>query len=95
MGRFLEILLGVLALVLLVVPAAGAAPDPAALAAELPTPSCAEGPERDGEVIVGTPCESEGQSAPIWTQVPNFEQTSPFAQPSPVSALQATHVCAR
>lgn len=56
MGRFLGVLLGVLAVALLAVPAAGAAPDPAALAAELPTPSCAEGPERDGEVIVGTPC---------------------------------------
>jgi Ca2+-binding RTX toxin-like protein len=47
---------------LLALPAAGAAPagsavpDPAALAAETPTPSCAEGPERDGSAIVGTPC---------------------------------------
>jgi Ca2+-binding RTX toxin-like protein len=31
-------------------------PDPAEVAAELPTPSCAEGPERDGDVIVGTEC---------------------------------------
>jgi Ca2+-binding RTX toxin-like protein len=56
MGRFLGVVLFVPALVLLLVPAAGAAPDAAALAAELPTPSCAEGPEREGEVIVGTPC---------------------------------------
>jgi Ca2+-binding RTX toxin-like protein len=34
----------------------GAVPVPTALAAEMPTPSCAEGPEREGEVIVGTPC---------------------------------------
>ena len=69
MGRFLEILLGVLALVLLVVPAAGAAPDPAALAAELPTPSCAEGPEREGEVIVGTPCADHIVAPPTVTYV--------------------------
>jgi Ca2+-binding RTX toxin-like protein len=56
MGRFLGAAGLVLALFILVVPAAGAASDAAALAAELPTPSCAEGPERDGEVIVGTPC---------------------------------------
>jgi Ca2+-binding RTX toxin-like protein len=31
-------------------------PTPAEVAAELPTPSCAEGPQRDGEVIVGTDC---------------------------------------
>jgi Ca2+-binding RTX toxin-like protein len=31
-------------------------PTPAEVAAELPTPSCAEGPRRDGEVIVGTDC---------------------------------------
>jgi Ca2+-binding RTX toxin-like protein len=36
--------------------AVGAAPDLAAQAAEMPTPSCAEGPEREGEVILGTPC---------------------------------------
>ncbi|MGH2937536.1 MAG: calcium-binding protein [Solirubrobacterales bacterium] len=56
MGRLPALLLCALAFGLLTVPAAGAAPDPAALAAELPTPSCAEGPEREGEVIVGTPC---------------------------------------
>jgi Ca2+-binding RTX toxin-like protein len=56
MGRFRGVLLCALAFALLAVPAAGAAPDPATLAAELPTPSCAEGPEREGEVIVGTPC---------------------------------------
>ncbi|HEY0278182.1 MAG TPA: calcium-binding protein [Solirubrobacterales bacterium] len=42
-------------------PATGEAPidaesTPAEVAAELPTPSCAEGPRRDGEVIVGTDC---------------------------------------
>ena len=31
-------------------------PAPAAVAAEMPTPSCAEGPRREGDVIVGTPC---------------------------------------
>jgi Ca2+-binding RTX toxin-like protein len=56
MGRIPAIVAVVLALALLAVPAAGAAPDPATLAAELPTPSCAEGPEREGGVIVGTPC---------------------------------------
>ena len=35
---------------------AEAEPTPAEVAAELPTPSCAEGPRRDGEVIVGTDC---------------------------------------
>ncbi len=44
------------AFALVAVPAAGAAADPATLDAELPTPTCAEGPEREGEVIVGTPC---------------------------------------
>jgi Ca2+-binding RTX toxin-like protein len=56
MGRFLGVVAAVLAFALLAVPAAGAASDPAELAAELPTPSCAEGPEREGDVIVGTPC---------------------------------------
>jgi Ca2+-binding RTX toxin-like protein len=56
MGRFLGVVVFVLTLGLLAVPAAGAAPDAAALAAEMPTPSCAEGPQREGEVIVGTPC---------------------------------------
>jgi Ca2+-binding RTX toxin-like protein len=58
MGRFPATVTAVFVLVLalLAVPAAGAAPDPATLAAELPTPSCAEGPEREGAVIVGTPC---------------------------------------
>jgi Ca2+-binding RTX toxin-like protein len=56
MGRLPPLLLCALALALLAVPAAGAAADPATLAAELPTPSCAEGPEREGDVIVGTPC---------------------------------------
>src|ERR1700750_581605 len=35
---------------------AGSEPTPAEVAAEVPTPSCAEGPQRDGEVIVGTEC---------------------------------------
>jgi Ca2+-binding RTX toxin-like protein len=56
MGRFLGVVAAVLMFVLLVVPGAGAAPDPAQLAAEMPTPTCAEGPEREGEVILGTPC---------------------------------------
>jgi Ca2+-binding RTX toxin-like protein len=40
-------------------PVAGVAaegPTPAEVAAAIPTPSCAEGPQRDGEVIVGTDC---------------------------------------
>jgi Ca2+-binding RTX toxin-like protein len=37
-------------------PLAESQPTPAEVAAELPTPSCAEGPQRDGEVIVGTDC---------------------------------------
>ena len=43
----------VLLAVLLLVPSTGAAaaPEP-----ELPSPTCAEGPERSGDVIVGTPC---------------------------------------
>jgi len=56
MGRLLGVVAVAFAFALLAVPVAGAAPDPAALAAELPTPTCAEGPEREGEVIVGTPC---------------------------------------
>ncbi|MBS1891826.1 MAG: hypothetical protein JST59_11065, partial [Actinobacteria bacterium] len=56
MGRFIGIAATLLALALLLAPAANAEPDPSQLAAELPTPTCAEGPERAGEVIVGTPC---------------------------------------
>lgn len=56
MSRLLGAVAVAIAVALLVVPAAGAAPDPAALAAEMPTPTCAEGPEREGDVIVGTPC---------------------------------------
>jgi Ca2+-binding RTX toxin-like protein len=67
MSRLLGVAGLVLALVLLVVPAAAVAAEPtapesassaalAAQAAEMPTPSCAEGPEREGAVIVGTPC---------------------------------------
>jgi Ca2+-binding RTX toxin-like protein len=33
-----------------------AEPDAAEFAAELPTPSCGEGPQQDGDVIVGTDC---------------------------------------
>jgi Ca2+-binding RTX toxin-like protein len=57
MGRLPVVVIVALALGLLAVPAATAAPDPAAPEpAEMTTPSCAEGPEREGEVIVGTPC---------------------------------------
>jgi Ca2+-binding RTX toxin-like protein len=64
MGRLWAWVLVVCAFAALVVaPVAGAAeapaesgPTPAEVAAELPTPSCAEGPRRDGEVIVGTDC---------------------------------------
>jgi Ca2+-binding RTX toxin-like protein len=64
MGRFWGLVVVGCALVALAVaPVAGAAetpaesePTPAEVAAELPTPSCAEGPQRDGEVIVGTDC---------------------------------------
>jgi Ca2+-binding RTX toxin-like protein len=63
MGRLWAWLLVVCALAALVAPAAGAAespaeaePTPAEVAAEMPTPSCAEGPLRDGDVIVGTDC---------------------------------------
>ncbi len=56
MGRILRVAFVLLGLGLFAVPGAAAAPDAATLAAELPTPSCAEGPERQGEVIVGTPC---------------------------------------
>jgi Ca2+-binding RTX toxin-like protein len=56
MRGFLGAVILALTLGLLVAPGAGAAPDAAALAAEMPTPSCAEGPQREGEVIVGTPC---------------------------------------
>jgi Ca2+-binding RTX toxin-like protein len=48
MGRLLGVFAVVFVLSLLVVPGSGAA--------EMPTPTCAEGPEREGEVIVGTPC---------------------------------------
>jgi Ca2+-binding RTX toxin-like protein len=37
-------------------PGTGEAADPAAVAAAIPTPSCAEGPVREGDVIVGTDC---------------------------------------
>jgi Ca2+-binding RTX toxin-like protein len=68
MGRLLGVV--VLALALLAVPAASAAaPDPAALAAELPTPTCAEGPDREGEVIVGTPCDDHIVVPPTVTYV--------------------------
>jgi Ca2+-binding RTX toxin-like protein len=56
MSRFLRVAVLVVAPALLLAPTAGGTADPAALAAEMPTPSCAEGPEREGEVIVGTPC---------------------------------------
>jgi Ca2+-binding RTX toxin-like protein len=64
MGRLLAWLLVVCALAALVAaPVAGAAetpgeaePTPAEVAAEVPTPTCAEGPQRDGDVIVGTDC---------------------------------------
>ncbi len=56
MTRLLGIAVVLLAVALPAVPVASAAPGPAAVAAEMPTPSCAEGPEREGEVIVGTPC---------------------------------------
>jgi Ca2+-binding RTX toxin-like protein len=36
--------------------AAEAEPTPAEVAAEVPTPTCAEGPRQDGDVIVGTDC---------------------------------------
>ncbi|HEX4752765.1 MAG TPA: calcium-binding protein, partial [Solirubrobacterales bacterium] len=60
-GRFAAILViapaGVAALVGMAAAGALAAePDPAKVAAELLTPSCAEGPRRDGDVIVGTDC---------------------------------------
>lgn len=64
MSRLRGIALVVLALGLSGASAASAAPDPAALAAELPTPSCAEGPEREGDVIVGTPCADHIVAAP-------------------------------
>lgn len=56
MGRLMGIAATLLALALLLAPAANAEPSPSQLAAELPTPTCAEGPEQEGEVIVGTPC---------------------------------------
>jgi Ca2+-binding RTX toxin-like protein len=37
-------------------PEAGEGADPAQVAAAIPTPSCAEGPVREGDVIVGTDC---------------------------------------
>jgi Ca2+-binding RTX toxin-like protein len=52
--------LAVLALALVWVPAAAAAepaaPSPAQQAAAIPVPACAEGPLREGDVIVGTDC---------------------------------------
>jgi Ca2+-binding RTX toxin-like protein len=63
MGRLLGLVVVVGALMAFGAAPAGAAeapaesePTPAEVAAELPTPSCAEGPRRDGEVIVGTDC---------------------------------------
>ncbi|HEY2479552.1 MAG TPA: calcium-binding protein [Solirubrobacterales bacterium] len=56
MGRLWGVVVLTPALGLLVVPGAGAAPGSASPAAELPPPTCAEGPAREGEVIVGTPC---------------------------------------
>jgi Ca2+-binding RTX toxin-like protein len=59
MGRLRGWIVVVCALMALAAAPAGAAetePTPAEVAAELPTPSCAEGPQRDGEVIVGTDC---------------------------------------
>ncbi|HWH21012.1 MAG TPA: calcium-binding protein [Solirubrobacterales bacterium] len=63
MGRLWGSLVVACVLAALVAASAGAAeapveaePSPAELAAEVPTPSCAEGPRRDGEVIVGTDC---------------------------------------
>jgi Ca2+-binding RTX toxin-like protein len=64
MRRLWAWLLVVCALAALTAAPAGAAaetpaeaePTPAEVAAEVPTPSCAEGPQRDGEVIVGTDC---------------------------------------
>jgi hypothetical protein len=56
MARLLGIVALVFALASAAAPAAGGAPDSATLAAEMPTPSCAEGPQREGDVIVGTPC---------------------------------------
>jgi Ca2+-binding RTX toxin-like protein len=56
MGRLLGIVAAVFAIALVAVPGAGAAPGDAVPTAEPPTPSCAEGPEREGEVILGTPC---------------------------------------
>jgi Ca2+-binding RTX toxin-like protein len=63
MGRLWGWLLVCALAALVVVPAAGAAespaepvPTPAEVAAEVPTPSCAEGPQRVEDVIVGTDC---------------------------------------
>jgi Ca2+-binding RTX toxin-like protein len=59
MGRLWGRLLAGPAIVLAVVAATGgfaAAQTPARFAASLPTPSCAEGPRQDGDVIVGTDC---------------------------------------
>jgi Ca2+-binding RTX toxin-like protein len=72
MGRLLGWIVVACALMALVAAPAGAAPEPSAVeapagaaeseptpaevAAEVPTPSCAEGPQRDGDVIVGTDC---------------------------------------
>ncbi|HJZ37428.1 MAG TPA: calcium-binding protein, partial [Solirubrobacterales bacterium] len=72
MGRLLGWIVVACALMALVAAPAGAAPEPSAVeaptgaaeteptpaevAAEVPTPSCAEGPQQDGDVIVGTDC---------------------------------------
>jgi Ca2+-binding RTX toxin-like protein len=57
MGRLWGLVLVAFALAAFVAAPAGAAePTPEEIAAELPTPSCTEGPQRDGEVIVGTDC---------------------------------------
>jgi Ca2+-binding RTX toxin-like protein len=63
MGRLWAWLLVCALAALVVAPAAGAAespaepePTPAEVAAEVPTPSCAEGPQRVEDVIVGTDC---------------------------------------
>jgi Ca2+-binding RTX toxin-like protein len=56
MGRFLGGVLAVLALALVWVPGAAAEGTLAEQAAAIPTPSCAEGPTREGDLIVGTEC---------------------------------------
>lgn len=60
MGRIRGLAVTVLALALVGAPVAAAAeptaPTPAQQAAAIPTPSCAEGPVQEGDVIVGTDC---------------------------------------